>query len=159
MHTRGSQEALDEKRRKTKKKVCWSTPKRWLLIWNFVGFCCFLFFSTCTSRVHYDVPWKTLLRMTQKCSLINECFQSFSTMGTHVQACVRWSKYTADIFMDSFDDKNVLKIWLTPPSTKKTKLKWIAMGIQILDTRNQIDAIVPKHIKLHWIYQTYANTS
>ena len=26
--------------------------------------------------------------------LIFKCFQSFSTMGTHVQACVHWSKYT-----------------------------------------------------------------
>ena len=76
MHTRGSREALNEKRRKTKKKVCWSAiggdsqklVDTQMLVANLEF--CFLFFlfffSTCTSHVHDDVLWKTLQKKNKK---------------------------------------------------------------------------------------------
>ena len=49
----------------------------------------FLHFSSCALHEHRGHDKKILF-------IIFECFSLFSTMQTHVQACIRWSKYTTE---------------------------------------------------------------
>ena len=93
---RGSCKAQEEKRKKkfvgprlrvTPKS--WLTPKRWLLIWNFVVF------STCASRVHDDIFWKTFIFLREPLVYMMEkvIFSSFFNVFSQFQPCERMHKH------------------------------------------------------------------